>query len=43
MERTPRGRVALQRAYDHFDRTSSRSEANLFDQDGSRSSASTDA
>jgi Holliday junction DNA helicase RuvB len=43
MERTPRGRVALQRAYDHFDRTSSRSEADLFDQDGSRSSASTDA
>ena len=42
MERTPRGRVALQRAYDHFDRSSSRSEADLFDQDGSRSSASTD-
>jgi Holliday junction DNA helicase RuvB len=43
MERTPRGRVALQRAYDHFDRTSPRSETDLFDQDGSRSSASSDS
>ena len=33
MERTPRGRVALQRAYDHFDRTSP-SEQDLFDQEG---------
>jgi len=41
MERTPRGRVALQRAYDHFDRSST-SSADLFDQDGSRSSASSD-
>ncbi|MFB6272797.1 MAG: Holliday junction branch migration DNA helicase RuvB [Salinibacter sp.] len=32
MERTPRGRVALQRAYEHFDRASS-SEQDLFDQD----------
>jgi Holliday junction DNA helicase RuvB len=43
MERTPRGRVALQRAYDHFDRTAPGSEANLFDQDRSRSASSGDA
>jgi Holliday junction DNA helicase RuvB len=43
MERTPRGRVALQRAYDHFDRTSPGSETDLFDQERSRSSASGDA
>ena len=39
MERTPRGRVALQRAYDHFDRTTPGPEADLFDADGSRDSA----
>jgi Holliday junction DNA helicase RuvB len=39
MERTPRGRVALQRAYDHFDRTTSGPETDLFDQDGARGSA----
>ena len=33
MERTPRGRVALQRAYEHFDRTSPSSEQDLFDQE----------
>ncbi|PSQ60134.1 MAG: Holliday junction branch migration DNA helicase RuvB [Bacteroidetes bacterium QH_10_64_19] len=32
MERTPRGRVALQRAYDHFDRASS-PDQDLFDQE----------
>jgi len=36
MERTPRGRVALQRAYDHFDRSKGGPDANLFDQDGAR-------
>jgi Holliday junction DNA helicase RuvB len=39
MERTPRGRVALQRAYDHFDRTTPGPEADLFDANGSRDSA----
>lgn len=33
MERTPRGRVALQRAYDHFDRSSPHAEKDLFDQE----------
>jgi len=33
MERTPRGRVALQRAYEHFDRTAPSSEQDLFDQE----------
>ena len=43
MERTPRGRVALQRAYDHFDRSTSDPETDLFDQGRSRSSAAGDA
>ncbi len=39
MERTPRGRVALKRAYDHFDRTQPGTDGHLFDQDGARGSA----
>ena len=33
MERTPRGRIALPRAYQHFNRTPSSSDQDLFDQD----------
>ena len=33
MERTPQGRVALQRAYDHFDRSSPAADQDLFDQE----------
>jgi len=43
MERTPRGRVALQRAYDHFDRSTPGSEADLFEQGRSRSASSQDS
>ena len=42
MERTPQGRVALQRAYDHLGRTTPAQEGDLFNQDGSRSSARSD-
>ena len=39
MERTPRGRVALQRTYDHFDRNRPGTETDLFDRDGARDAA----
>ena len=35
LERTPRGRVALKRAYEHFDRTPPSSSGSLFDRDAS--------